>query len=280
MGIKFFGQYLLEKGIITKEQLLDAVAFQEQQNIKFGVYAMRKGYITKEQLENLLKAQKNSDMKLGELAVKMGYLNPDQVLEIITKQQNDHIYLGTALVMKGYLTKEVLEEELKEYQREQAEYTPTGRFPVKIENEEDLKYLIDLIDRIYIRLVNLRVKKGDFIRKHLRFEKGDYGAYVVFRGSLKATLLFSFAEGVALKIAENLLNEQTTNKEIIEDAIKEFINITSGNISAKLAQEGKAVEFSVPAILLDDVLLEENQCVYSFPYHSVEGVMMLGILLG
>lgn len=280
MGIKFFGQYLLEKGIITKEQLLDAVAFQEEQNIKFGVYALKKGYITKEQLENVLKEQKNSDMKFGEIANKFRYLTQEQVVEIATKQQNDHIYLGAALVMKGHIDREVLDSELQEYQQEQAEYSPTRSFPVKIEKEEDLLYLIDLIDRLLLRVAGIKVKKGDIIKKHKQFEKGEYGAYVAFRGSLKATLLFNFADNIALKITEKLLGEESKQTEIIEDALKEFVNIISGNISAKLAQEGKISEFSVPAMLVDDVKLDEDQVVYAMPYHTVEGLLMLGILLG
>jgi len=280
MGIKFFGQYLLEKGSITKEQLLDAVAFQEEQNIKFGVYAMRKGYITKEQLENVLREQKNSDMKFGEIAIKFRYLSAEQVNEIATKQQNDHIYLGTALVMKGHMSREMLEKELKEYQQEQTEYSPTRAFPAKIEKEDDLLYLIDLIDRLLVRVADIKVKKGDIIKKHKQFEKGDYGAYVAFRGSIKVTLLFNFAEDVARKITAKLLGEDCDKNEIIEDAVKEFINIISGNISAKLAQEGKSVEFSVPAILMDNVTLDDEQVIYSVPYHTVDGLLMLGILIG
>lgn len=280
MGIKFFGQYLLEKGIITKEQLLDAVAFQEEQNIKFGVYALRKGYITKEQLENVLKEQKNSDMKFGEIAIKFRYLSAEQVVEIATKQQNDHIYLGAALVMKGHINRDILDSELDEYQQEQAEYSPTRLFPARIEKEEDLLYLMDLIDRLLMRIADIKVKKGDVIKKHKQFEKGDYGAYVAFRGNLKATLLFSFADDIASKITKKLLGEACNKIEIIEDALKEFINIISGNIAAKLAQEGKISEFSVPAILVDDVKLDEDQVVYAVPYHTVEGLLMLGILLG
>lgn len=280
MGIKFFGQYLLEKGAITKEQLLDAVAFQEEQNIKFGVYALKKGYISKEQLENVLKEQKNSDMKFGEIAIKFRYLSPEQVIEIATKQQNDHIYLGAALVMKGHISREVLDSELIAYQQEQAEYSPTRSFPVKIEKEEDLLYLIDLIDRLLLRIADVKVKKGDVIKKYKQFEKGEYGAYVAFRGSLKATLLFSFANTIALKITEKLLGEASQKIEIIEDALREFINIISGNITAKLAQEGKVSEFSVPAMLVHDIKIDEDQVVYAVPYHTVEGLLMLGILLG
>ncbi|OGF68176.1 MAG: hypothetical protein A2Y62_05275 [Candidatus Fischerbacteria bacterium RBG_13_37_8] len=279
MGIKFFGQYLLEKGVITKQQLLEAVAFQEQQNIKFGVYAMRKGYISKEQLESVLKEQKNSDMKFGEIAVKLRFLSDDQVLEIITKQQNDHIYLGTALVMKGFMRKEALEKELKEYQQEQADYSPTRSFPAKIENEADLIYLVELIDRLLLRVVDIKTKRGDIVKKKRRFEKGDYGAYVAFRGSINVALLFNFAESIALQITAELIGEKTDKQELIEDAMKEFINIISGNITAKLAQEGKSVEFSVPSSLIEDVHLDENQVIFSVPYHTVEGLIMLGILL-
>jgi CheY-specific phosphatase CheX len=279
MGIKFFGQYLLEKGIITKEQLLDAVAFQEKQNIKFGVYAMRKGYINKEQLENVLKEQKNSDMKFGEIAIKMGYLTKEQVDEIVTKQQNDHVYLGTALVMKGYLRKDVLERELKEYQKQQLEYTPARAFPEKIENEGDLIYLVELIERLLYRIGDLKVKRGDILKKKKVFEKWENGVYVAFRGSINVTLFFNFADAISRQIAEKLMGGQVDNEAIVEDALKEFVNIVCGNIAAKLAQEGKSVEFSVPASLIEDIVLDDEQVIYTVPYHTVEGLMMLGILI-
>ncbi len=279
MGIKFFGQYLLEKGIITKEQLLDAVAFQEKQNIKFGVYAMRKGYINKDQLESILREQKNSDLKFGEIAIKMGYLTEENVTEIITKQQNDHVYLGTALIMKGYIRKEVLEKELKEYQKEQMEYIPSRSFPEKIENEADLMYLVELIERLLLRVADLKVKRGDILKKKKIFNKGEKGIYVAFRGSVNVTLLFNFAESVALKVAEKLIGEESNKEEIMEDALKEFVNIISGNIAAKLAQEGKSVEFSVPSCLIEDVILDDEEIIYTVPYHTVEGMMTLGILL-
>lgn len=279
MGIKFFGQYLLEKGIITKEQLLNAVAFQEKQNIKFGVYAMRAGYINKEQLENILREQKNSDLKFGEIAIKMRYLTPEQVNEVVTKQQNDHVYLGTALVMKGYIRKDVLERELQEYQREQMEYIPSRSFPAKIDNEEDLIYLVELIERLLLRIADLKVKRGDILKKKGVFQKGERGVYVAFRGSIGVTLLFNFAELVALKVVEKLIGGASDKDEIIEDALKEFVNIVSGNIAAKLAQEGKTVEFSVPSCLIEDVKLEEEQVVFTVPYHTVDGLLMLGILL-
>lgn len=279
MGIKFFGQYLLEKGVISKEQLLDAVAFQEKQNIKIGVYAMRKGYINKEQLENILREQKNSDLKFGEIAIKMRYLTAEQVNEIITKQQNDHVYLGTALVMKGYMRKDVLDKELQEYQREQMEYTPLRSFPAKIDNEADLIYLVELIERLLLRIADLKVKRGDILRKKGVFQKGEYGIYVAFRGSISVTLLFNFAEVVALKVTEKLMGEPSDEDEVIKDALQEFVNIVSGNIAAKLAQEGKTVEFSVPSCLIEDVKLDEDQAVFTVPYHTVEGLLMLGILL-
>ena len=57
MPVKFFGQYLLEKNIITPQQLIEAVEYQESKNLKFGEYALSKGYLTAKDVEKIQNEQ-------------------------------------------------------------------------------------------------------------------------------------------------------------------------------------------------------------------------------
>lgn len=119
MGVKFFGQFLLEKSVITPQQLLEAVEFQESANTMFGDYAVSKGYLTKEDMAKLQAQQQQTDVMFGEIAVTLGVLNQEQVDEILMRQRNDHVYIGAALVKKGYIAPGVLVKQLTDFNEDQ-----------------------------------------------------------------------------------------------------------------------------------------------------------------
>ncbi len=46
MAVKFFGQFLVEQGIVTSEALLNAINLQDKNNLKLGEMAVAMGLIT------------------------------------------------------------------------------------------------------------------------------------------------------------------------------------------------------------------------------------------
>ena len=54
---RFFGQYLLEKRLVTSEQLLKAIKYQDQSRKRLGDVAIECGYMTEAQVRDYCKAQ-------------------------------------------------------------------------------------------------------------------------------------------------------------------------------------------------------------------------------
>ena len=54
MYTQFFGNYLLEKDIITTEQLLDALQEQSKVHLKLGTLAIHEGYMTAGEVDNII----------------------------------------------------------------------------------------------------------------------------------------------------------------------------------------------------------------------------------
>ena len=79
MYTQFFGNYLLEKDIITTEQLLDALQEQSKVHLKLGTLAIHEGYMTAGEVDNIIIMQTHQDKKFGELAIEEGYLTEEQV---------------------------------------------------------------------------------------------------------------------------------------------------------------------------------------------------------
>lgn len=117
MFTQLFGYYLLDKGVVTLDQLGQALAEKSTTNVKLGALAIDSGYMTAEQVDRVHDEQKHVDKKIGDIAVALGFITEEQVKELLTKQKTSNIILSQALIDRGYISNSVFENELKEYKR-------------------------------------------------------------------------------------------------------------------------------------------------------------------
>ncbi|MCK5427475.1 MAG: chemotaxis protein CheX [Thermodesulfovibrionia bacterium] len=272
MGVKFFGQYLLEKNIIKPQELIEAVQFQDSKNRSFGEYAISKGYLTIEDIEKIHNEQRRIDMRFGELAVKMGLLTLDQVKEILTLQINEHVFIGEALVKKGVLTRDVLERELALFQKDQSKYK-IGRIitPAGVKNPDIVREIVDMSQKILQRLTRLIIKVGTGYVSSEEPYKNFLLISVSLHGSAQYEYIFSSSQEIAHLIASSFIGENVQNeqKEVIIDSVKEFCNITCGNIIAKLSQRGEKIDINPP----EEIVFSDDS------YHIVNGRKAIYYLL-
>ena len=119
MSNKFFGQFLLSKGIIDAQQLAKALATQDTLNKKLGELALEQNLLNEKQVREILALQTKEDLFFGESAQKLGYLTQEQVDELVKVQAEQHVCLGEVIVKLGYVTKERRDEALAEFILEQ-----------------------------------------------------------------------------------------------------------------------------------------------------------------
>jgi len=249
MAVKFFGQYLLEKNIIKREELWDAVEFQKLKNMDFGECAFAKGYITDEDIANLKSVQKQVDMKFGEVAIKLNILTPEQVEDVLTMQKKNHIFLGEALVEKGILISDVVERELSLFNQEQSKYIASDiKTPGGIKNADAVKGMVDMTQKMFQRIVRLQVKVDDGFVTHDEPSKNFLLASISLYGSLKYEYALLLSREISALIASAIMGEDIDNSatELIKDGVKEFCNIVCGNIISKLSISGIEMDISPP----------------------------------
>ena len=254
MGIKFFGQYLLEKNIISVEQLLMAVRYQESQNLRFGEYAETKGYLTKADTARILNEQKRTDTQFGELAVKLGLLSENQVKEILVRQKNDHVMIGAALVQKGFLTEHQLESELALFREDQSQYAAGEvKVPEGIAHPEIMKSFCDITVKMLTRVSNIAAKPGAGVLISRGPERNDVTVRTRLSGDLNYDYVMSTSRGVAVRLASGVIGADASSEpdDIVIDAVKEFCNIVCGNMVAIMAKTGRNVTLGIPEELSD-----------------------------
>ena len=65
MAVKFFGQFLIEKGAVTRIDLLQAIDLQEKTNLKFGEMVVEMGLMTTTDVARVHLAQRSEDLHFG-----------------------------------------------------------------------------------------------------------------------------------------------------------------------------------------------------------------------
>ncbi len=278
MSVKFFGQFLLERGVVSREELLEALAIQDTRNLRLGDYALRRGYLSEAQSEQINRTQLTEDKRFGEIAVEKGILDEAQVQELLTLQQNDYLMLGEALLEVGKLERATLERELKTFKGDQEKYlTDEVIFPPGIKDPSLLAVPIDLTAKMLIRIANVTSKIGEGERSARPPVERLITVAVEFSGDLEATYLLSLSEDIARKVALPMLGEDPGDDlEAVVDSVRELCNVICGNSAAKFAQVGKRVEIGPPQMNEGPLPLHDQAVL--FPLHVAEGAAEVRIL--
>ncbi len=277
MAVKFFGQFLLEKGAVSSEDLLKAIDLQESKNLKFGATALSMGLLNREDFGRIHSAQRTEDLRFGDMAAKLGILTESQVEQVLTKQKNNHIYIGEALLSVGALTKEQLSEHLRAFKEDQSPYTSARVMVPRTVPEAKLwEMFADLTYKMLIRVVNLEFRPGP-CEEVTAFDPADVVVAMDFSGTVSGRYLLSVPAEVQLRIAKAILDEEDVSEEpeeVLEDTVMEFANIVLGNVAAKGAQMGKNIDINPPEVLLANegpIAVPAGRAGLLFPVHLAEG---------
>ena len=253
MTIKFFGQYLLEQGLIDKKKLLESVDYQKKINVKLGTLAIDKGYLNYKQVEKIIGLQRKKNKFFSELALESNYLSKSQLDTLLHQQKSDRVYLGEALVKKGFLTLRQLDESLrdfKEVQRKSMESIMESL--VNIENIPHLNIVITIMLNLFRRIIGLSGKIGGCQKEHLNPANFCFGIRQKIYGELNGFVLLNLSEDMFFTIASKMLNDRINEiSDISIDAVKEFVNTVTGNICASLSDEEQLVTEALPPVYFD-----------------------------
>lgn len=284
-GIQFFGEFLIERWVITREQLLDALELQEYRNLKFGDLAVRKGYLTEDQVRTINEYQRKEDMRFGDIAIMLGVLSPDQVQEIITYQKNNYLYLGEALLELGHVTEDVMDRELTIFREEQNQYgLDDVTVPGGILGEEVVQIAVEITGKMFLRMfgLGLKIGLGRFdVNGQTPYPENCLSVSVAMNGKVLIDYILNVSNELAMLITSRLLEDDAAgeDRDVVEDAVKEFCNIVCGNVMAKLAKRGVQMTLGLPKTLTNMPVVADGFSVLVFPVLLSQGAMDLRFLI-
>ena len=113
----FFGEYLIKKGLINEEDILEALKYQKKNTPPFEKIACKLSLLTIKDIFQIFTLQAGSDLTVEEVALKQGYLTAEQIASIREKKEEMKPFLGEALIAMEKISPEVLQTELDAFNR-------------------------------------------------------------------------------------------------------------------------------------------------------------------
>ena len=281
MGATFFGQYLLSKGVVDRDALIDAINTQRKLNLSLTALAVRHGYLEKEQEEGILSLYRTTDATLEDLCLASGYLDRVQLDELLRVQSSDWMRIGAALVAGGHLSCEVVEEHLAifhEIQR-RAEEQIEADFSACHE-PETVKTVVTLAIIHLGRVTDQPVKLGSLSddacdlaagrRRYVQRLMGDRQLHVVLDLPLEMDSV----------VAQGLVGIPfDSGSEEAIDAVCELVNLIGGNACTQLESSGFRLRPEPPYSTLENGSLNGSRPCFHAGILAGETELDLQVLL-
>lgn len=250
------GNYLVETGKITDEQLKETLDKQDSVRVKLGLIAVSEGMMTLAQTDEVNKLQAIMDQRFGDIAVSKGYLTEEQVGKLLKQQGNAYLMFVQTLVDSGYITMEEIDSVLNDF-RQAKGYSNSEMEDIKSDEVERIVPLflpaegkqyaevISIAVRTLIRLIDRRVSIDEVTMVDAFPAEGQVNQSLV--GTKGIVDCLSEGCGALLKTASIFGQEEFEQIDMDSlDAAGEFLNCINGLYASSMSRHGEFLELMPP----------------------------------
>lgn len=254
---QYFGQYLLNNGILTAKQLRDALEQEQFTKAKLGVLAINTGFMTAEQVEEVHHLQRTIDKRFGEIAVAKGYLAQDKVEYLLAEQKNNALSLSQVIIDKGYLNFSQLETALSDFKKKN-----------QITSEFDMSQALQLLETgvsdmyldyaaLFLRSItrfldDIPLVDIKLIRSLKMHDVDSVKGWMVSQDITGSSDLFTgivLEDAAFLELARRFSEEELqTIDSLAQDSVSEFLNVHNGIFLLNMSNRGINLDLEVPKI--------------------------------
>lgn len=115
-----FGIFLLQKGLVTPANLVDALDCEQRSRVPMGQLAVQLGMLTEKQVEGIIAIQADFQLCFGRVAMDLGYLSEEQLGRLLQVQGERSKPYEEYLVRNGAISKSTFITEQRRYYTEVA----------------------------------------------------------------------------------------------------------------------------------------------------------------
>lgn len=276
---QIFGNYLVEAGKITKDQLADVIAYESTVRVKLGLIAVAEKLLTMEQADEVNQLQAIMDKRFGDIAVEKGYLTSDQVENLLKKQGNIYMIFVQTLIDKQIMTLEEIDKALEEYQSKMGFAHSDMDALVSGDIDRTVKLFLpteeELVEKhcaVAVRTFLRIIDSSAYVSKAYVTDsiKADNLAMQTLQGDHTITAAFVGRGDALLQTAGAFAKEEfdTVDMDAL-DSIGEFTNCINGLFAVEMGNEGTDLDMLPPEFFESATeITGKKLCV--MPIHSKE----------
>lgn len=250
------GNYLVDSGKITKEQLGVVLQKQDSARVKLGLIAVSEGMMTSKQAEEVNMMQSVRDKRFGDIAIERGYLNEEQVERLLKEQGSAYLTFVQTLIDEELIQMDELECFLSDFKRLN-NYSNTDLEAIKSdeidrilplmlpESAQEMLPLIGTVIRTMVRLVDRHI----YVGKAAMVDTLPNDNLVLQKLEGAKGLVDCFAErNGALLSACSIFGQEKFEKLDLDalDAAGELLNCINGMYVSELSRQGRFLELMPP----------------------------------
>lgn len=264
---QLLGNYLVEKGAITKDVLTKVLDEQASTRVKLGTIAVADNYLTEAQAEEINQLQMQLDRRFGDIAVEKGYLTDEQLSMLLSKQGNPYMKFLQLVVENSDISLSKFDELISDFQKDYG-FTDTELNALKCDDIDSIVPIFAFAAKPYVTditallLRNItRFISGNFYIGHIKkvtelpfnyltgqHSNGHHSVYLA---------LSTQDENAYLTVASRFAKENFNSVSVDAfDAVGEFINCISGLFASDLSTRDIDIDMEPP---------------FSYTSHSVTG---------
>lgn len=285
MFSQFFGNYLLDKGKITKDQFISCMEYVRANRVKLGLIAESAGLLTRSQTDELNQLQMKTDKRFGDLAVEKGYLSEADISHLLTLQGNPYLIFVQALEENEIMDRDEITTLVSEFQKEKEltdvalEAIKNGDFdhllPAFVQDASvSCLSFIALAMRNMVRFVSsyIRIDKSkrvtEYSAKYIAYQK-TIGAYEGFLG-------FASDDDAILTVADGYAGEyfESPDEDAL-DSVCEFSNCINGLYATELSFRDISIDMLPPEFMFDGTITEADGFIVLPMYITGKNVDMI-----
>lgn len=268
MFSQHFGQYLLNKGLLTKDQLHEVLSYECSANPKIGVLAIDAGYMTAAQVEKVHFLQHSLDRKFGEIAIEKGFLTSGQLDVLLKNQKSKRVSLSQIIVEKKFMNLSQLEMALEKYKTDNKLTVNDYNALLNQDYERILKTYLDfssagpykdmlydyaaLTFRCFQRILGEAPTLGSVF-------SGTRLVVQSMTENITITTGLSMNDETLIKLAQKYSGEEITGvNDLALDCAAEFLNEINGLFTVNMSENDLELDLKPPQIRDNPELFQES----------------------
>ncbi|MBP2632059.1 MAG: hypothetical protein H6Q70_2687 [Firmicutes bacterium] len=246
---QFLAQYLLNKDLLSSQQVLEILEDDKFQRVAPGVVALHKGLLTAEQIEKIQRIQIAEDQLFGEVAVNEKLLTEEQVGSILAAREDSNLSVAQEIISRGFMTLEELGKALEEY-RDNNQLSIDESFnkiefnKICCEDFEEVRELYVEYTTLFLEaLVNFMGIEGVIVSSTELDSNGKWLITQRMNGEINLGTGLLLSDEVVVKLAQKYSKEDITEvDQLALDSVAEFLNVVNGLFVVSLSNNNLDVD--------------------------------------